>query len=111
MICDDRKSDAFNTELYCLEFGKDTSEFALTSPLDHDDLADLKQLKDFDKEEKPKGSPLLDADGKFVGMLGIAPSEERKLFPLFLPTQNKDNSAANNVGEYHDIIMPVVTVS
>ena len=87
VICDDRKSDAFNTELYCLEFGKacGTSEFALTSPLGHDGSADLKQLKDFNKEEKPKGGPLLDADGKFVGMLAMAPSQEWKLFPLFLP--------------------------
>ena len=89
VICDDRRNDGFYTEPYCLEFCKDTNEFVLTSALSRDDADVMKSFKDFHKEEKPKGALLLNAEGKFVGMLGIARSDERKPFPLFLPTVNK----------------------
>lgn len=86
VVRDGREDGSFRTEPYHLEFGKDTSEFALTSPLDHDGRDDVKQLKDFDKEERPRGGLLLNSDGQLVGMLAIGPTDERKLFPLFLPT-------------------------
>ena len=86
VVRDSREGGSFHTEPYYLEFGKDISEFALTSPLDHDGRNDVKQLKDFYKEEKPRGGLLLSSDGQFVGMLAIGPTDERKLFPLFLPT-------------------------
>jgi len=93
VLCDGRTNGSFNAEPYCLEFANlDSNEFALTSPLDHDGVDDIKQLKDFHKEEKPRGAPLLDAEGKFVGMLAVAPSQERKLFPLFLSTMEQDSS-------------------
>lgn len=86
VICDDRRDDGFyNTEPYCLEFYKDTNEFALTSTLSRDHADVVKSFNEFHKEEKPRGALLLNAEGKFVGMLGMARSDERKLFPLFLP--------------------------
>lgn len=86
VVRDGREDGPFHTEPYHLEFGKDISEFALTSPLDHDGGDDVKQLKDFCKEEKPRGGLLLSSDDQFVGMLAIGHTDERKLFPLFLPT-------------------------
>jgi len=106
VMCDGRSSGSYSTEPYCLEFGKDTTEFALTSPLDHDGAGDVKQLKDFHKEEKPRGAPLLNAEGKFVGMLAVASSEERKLFPLFLSTLEQDSSTPHT-GSKDDLNTPV----
>lgn len=95
VICDDRRNDGFyNTEPYCLEFCAATNEFALTSTLGPDHADVVKSFKDFHKEEKPRGAVLLDAEGRFVGMLGIAKSDERKLSPLFLPV--KDNLATQH---------------
>lgn len=99
VVRDGREDGSFQTEPYHLEFGKDTSEFALTSPLDHDGGDDVKQLKDFYKEERPRGGLLLSSDGQFVGMLAIGPTGERKLFPLFLPTLDS-RSAPRTLGKY-----------
>lgn len=92
VICDGRSTGLYNTEPYYLEFRTDNGDFVLGSPLDHDREDDVKQLKDFHKEQKPKGALLLNSEGMFVGMLAIAASEERKLFPLFLPTLDRDIS-------------------
>lgn len=100
VLFDDSKNDAFNTEPYCLEFGADTSEFFLTSPLDHDGVDDKKRLKDFHRDERPWGAPVLNAEGRFVGLLAITPSNERKLFPLFLPTLDKDSSTLQTLSKY-----------
>ena len=92
VICDGRSNGLYSTEPYRLQFGTDNNGFVLGSPLDHDGEDDVKQLKDFHKEEKPKGAPLLNSEGSFVGMLAIAASEQRKLLPLFLPTLDNDIS-------------------
>ena len=99
VVRDGREDGSFHSEPYRLEFGKDTSEFALTSPLDHDGGDDVKQLKDFYKEERPRGGLLLSSDGQFVGMLAIGPTGERKLFPLFLPTLDS-RSAPRTLRKY-----------
>lgn len=92
VVCDDRKNCGFFiAEPSRLSFGKDTSEFVLSSASDSDSADHLKSLKDFPlKVEKPKGAPLVNADGRFVGMLAVSSSEERKLFPVFLPNLDKD---------------------
>ncbi|PFX16436.1 hypothetical protein AWC38_SpisGene19292 [Stylophora pistillata] len=74
------------TEPSYLSFGEDTSEFALLSASDPDCAFPPKSFKDFPKEVKPKGAPLLDAKGRLVGMLAVASSGERKIYPVFLPT-------------------------
>lgn len=99
VVRDGREDGPFHTEPYHLEFGKDVREFALTSPLDHDGGDDVKQLKDFYKEEKPRGGLLLTSDGQFVGMLAIGPADERKLFRLFLPTLDS-SSAPRTLRKY-----------
>lgn len=91
VICDDRKSgEFFLAEPSCLSFGMDTSDFSLSSASDNDSVDHVKSIKDLPKEEKPKGAPLLDANGKFVGMLAVSSSEERKLYPVFLPNLDRD---------------------
>lgn len=97
VISDDRKVGGFYiTEPSCLSFGKDTREFALSSVSDPDCATPTKTIKDFTKDEKPKGAPLLNADGRFVGMLAVASSEERKLYPVFLPTLTSDKSVVSH---------------
>ena len=80
------------TEPSYLRFGKDTHEFALLSVTDTDCASPAKTFKDFAKEEKPKGAPLLDAEGRLVGMLAVANSGERKVYPVFLPTLTGDSN-------------------
>lgn len=91
VVCDDRKNSGFFiAEPSRLSFGKDTSEFVLSSASDSDSADHVKSIKDLPKDEKPKGAPLLNADGTFVGMLAVSSSEERKLYPVFLPNLDKD---------------------
>ncbi|XP_078382169.1 uncharacterized protein LOC144664816 [Oculina patagonica] len=91
VVCDDRKNCGFFiAEPSRLSFGKDTSEFVLSSASDSDCADHVYSIKDLPKEEKPKGAPLLNADGKFVGMLAVSCLEERKLYPVFLPNLDKD---------------------
>lgn len=105
VICDDRKSGGFYiTEPSCLTFGKDTSEFTLSSASDPDSADHAKSIKDFSKEEKPKGAPLLNADGKFVGMLAVASSEDRKLYPVFLPTL--DDRSSLTLSKFSIVYLP-----
>ena len=95
VISEDRMNQRFYiTEPSYLRFCKDTDEFALLSVTDTDtDYASpAKTFKDFAKEEKPKGAPLLDAKGRLVGMLAVANSGERKAFPVFLPTLTGDSN-------------------
>ena len=93
VISEDRMNQRFYiTEPSYLCFGKDTHEFALLSVTDTDCASPAKTFKDFAKEEKPKGAPLLDAKGRLVGMLAVAKSGERKVFPVFLPTLTGDSN-------------------
>ena len=93
VISEDRMNQRFYiTEPSYLCFGKDTDEFALLSVTDTDCASPAKTFKDFAKEEKPKGAPLLDAKGRLVGMLAVAKSGERKVFPVFLPTLTGDSN-------------------
>ena len=95
VICDDGRSDGyFNTEPYCLEFCEDTNEFILTSVLGRDSGGEVKSLKDLHKAEKPWGALLMNAEGEFVGMLAVGTSDERKLYPLFLPNLGQDNQSS-----------------
>ena len=80
------------TEPSYLRFGTDTHEFVLLSVSDTDCASPAKTFKDFAKEEKPKGAPLLDAEGRLVGMLAVANSGERKVYPVFLPTLTGDSN-------------------
>ena len=117
VISDDRKVGGFYlTEPSCLSFGQDTREFALSSVSDPY-CAPTKTIKDFPKDEKPKGAPLLNADGRFVGMLAVASSEERKLYPVFLPTLTSDSSVVTHgkfvmfVVEMNTFILKIKTSS
>ena len=93
VISEDRKDRGFYiTEPSYLSFGTDTHEFALLSVSDTDCASPAKTFKDFAKEEKPKGALLLDAEGRLVGMLAVANSGERKVYPVFLPTLTGDSS-------------------
>ena len=93
VISEDRKDRRFYiTEPSYLRFGTDTHEFALMSVSDTDCASPVTTLKDFTREEKPKGAPLLDAEGRLVGMLAVANSGERKVYPVFLPTLTADSN-------------------
>lgn len=96
VISEDRKDRRFYiTEPSYLRFSTDPGEFALLSVSDTDCASPAKTLKNFATEEKPKGAPLLDAKGRLVGMLAVARSGERKVYPVFLPTLTGDS---NNQG-------------
>lgn len=91
VIRDDRKCGGFFIdEPFRLSFGKDTSEFVLSSVSDSDSSDHVKSINDLPKEQKPKGALLLSADGKLVGMLAVSSSEKRKIYPVFLPNRDKE---------------------
>ncbi|XP_015758640.1 PREDICTED: uncharacterized protein LOC107337909 isoform X3 [Acropora digitifera] len=92
-----KKDDEVATELYCLEFeGDECTEFALTPPLDNNRLDyALRKLTDFNIEQRPRGAPLFSKIGEFVGMLAFEESEERRFFPLFLPTVEMPTSVSS----------------
>ena len=93
VISEDRKDRRFYiTEPSYLRFGTDPGEFALLSVSDTDYASPAKTLKNFATEEKPKGAPLLDAKGRLVGMLAVARSGERKVYPVFLSTLTGDSN-------------------
>lgn len=83
-----KQKDEVASEPYCLEFeGDECREFALTPPLDSNRLDyALRKVRDFNSEQRPRGAPLFSKIGEFVGMLAFEESEERRFFPLFLPT-------------------------
>ena len=92
-----KKDDEVATELYCLEFeGDECTEFALTPPLDNNRLDyALRKVTDFNSEQRPRGAPLFSKIGEFVGMLAFEESEERRFFPLFLPTVEMPTSVSS----------------
>ena len=84
----DRKNNEVTTEPHCLEFvGYESREFGLTPPLYNNrwDYA-FKKIKDFSSEQRPRGAPLFNKEGEFLGMIAFEESGERRLIPLFLPT-------------------------
>lgn len=91
VIRDDRKCGGFFVdEPFRLSFGKDTSEFVLSSVSDSDSADHIKSINDLPKDQKPKGALLMSADGKLVGMLAVSSSEKRKIYPVFLPNRDKE---------------------
>ena len=92
VICDDRKSGGFYiAEPSCLTFDRD-GEFVLASTSDDDSLNHPKTINDLPKEQKPKGALLLNGAGKLVGMLAVSRSDNRKLYPVFLPNLEKEST-------------------
>lgn len=84
----DKKNNEVTTEPHCLEFvGYESREFGLTPPLYNNrwDYA-FKKIKDFSIEQRPRGAPLFNKEGEFLGMIAFEESDERRLIPLFLPT-------------------------
>ena len=88
MWCGTKKNNEVTTEPHCLEFvGYESREFGLTPPLYNNrwDYA-FKKIKDFSSEQRPRGAPLFNKEGEFLGMIAFEQSDERRLIPLFLPT-------------------------
>lgn len=84
----DKKNNEVTTEPHCLEYaGHESREFGLTPPLYHNrwDYA-FEKIKDFSSEQRPRGAPLFNKEGEFLGMIAFEESGERRLIPLFLPT-------------------------
>ena len=84
----DKKNNLLTTEPHYLEFeGDEGSKFALT-PLVGDSRQDFACYKvgDFSSEQRLKGAPLFCEKGEFLGMLTFEESEQKRFFPLFLPT-------------------------
>ena len=106
VISEDRKDRGFYiTEPSYLRFGTDTAEFSLLSVSDTDCARPAKTFKDFAAEEKPKGAPLLNAKGRLIGMLAVAKSGERKVYPVFLPTLTGDskNHGPGNISSLYSL--------
>ena len=93
VISEDRKNRGlYITASSYLRFDTDTHEFSLLSVSDTDCASPANIFKDVAKEEKLEGAPLLDAEGRLVGMLAVANSGERKVYPVFLPTLTADSN-------------------
>ena len=111
VISEDRKDRGFYiTEPSYLRFGTDTAEFSLLSVSDTDCARPAKTFKDFAAEEKPKGAPLLNAKGRLIGMLAVAKSGERKVYPVFLPTLTGDskNHGPGNISSLYSLYFCLV---
>ena len=94
VLSDSGRGDGYyNTEPYCLEFRDETNDFTLTSVTDRDGAA-VESQKDLHREEKPWGALLMNEEGEFVGMLAVGTSQQKKLYPLFLPTLAQDNQSS-----------------
>ena len=92
VISDSVEGDYYNTEPYCLEFRDETNDFILTTVTDRDDAA-VESQKDLRREEKPWGAVLMNEEGELVGTLAVGTSQQKKLYPLFLPTLAQDNQS------------------
>ena len=94
VLSDSGRGDGYyNTEPYCLEFRDETNDFILTTVTDRDGAA-IESQKDLHREEKPWGAILMNEEGEFVGMLAVGTSQQKKLYPLFLPTLAQDNQSS-----------------
>ena len=93
VLSDSGRDGYYNTEPYCLEFRDETNDFILTTVTDRDGAA-VESQKDLHREEKPWGALLMNEEGEFVGMLAVGTSQQKKLYPLFLPTLAQDNQSS-----------------
>lgn len=109
-VMSDKKNNLLTTEPHYLEFdGDEGSKFALTLPVG-DSRRDIACYKvgDFSSEQRLKGAPLFCEKGEFLGMLAFEESEQKRFFPLFLPSgEILTSQSSDHVGDGQNTDPPV----